>query len=258
MLVQKMDLKPLLLFRSRQHQVSHTCSHSRILEILFNLGFPEFKYPNRLHPLAKYIKEGGFPSAFKEFLYSRRHPNREIPDGIEDRVSFTGKIHVYHSAIARFYAPSDLCGADGMYHQRIRCNPSWYGHPRHDTAFVVQDEDQDGMPGMLIARPRLLFSFVDEDADETVPCALVSWYLPASDERDRDTGMWSVKPEGMRSHQPVQVIPLKSIARGAHLLPKYGVGLLPEYITHTNALDEFEIYFVNPYIDHHCHEMLSD
>lgn len=190
-----------------------------------------------------------------------RHPNCPVPDDVENCVNFSGKIHVFHSAITRFYAPSDLCGPCGMYRQRIRCNPSWYGHPRHDTVFVVQDEDLPGMRGMLIARIHLLFSFTDYETDEggeLIQCALVSWFLPASDERDPDTGMWIVKPEGPRRRRPVQVIPLKSIARGAHLLPKYGVGMLPDYITHMiNALDAFHSYFVNPYIDHHCHEFLS-
>ncbi|KAF8234289.1 hypothetical protein L208DRAFT_1359755, partial [Tricholoma matsutake] len=54
------------------------------------------------------------------------------------------------------------------------------------------------------------------------------------------------------------VIPLKSIARGAHLLPKYGVSLLPNSITYINALDTFQIYFVNQYIDHRCHKFLTD
>ena len=196
--------------------------------------------------------------AFYEFLYSRRHPNRPIPDDLATRISFNGKIHVFHSAVARFYAPSDLCGAGGMYWQRIRCNPSWYGHSRFDTVFVVQDEDLLGMAGLLVARVRLLFSFVDDYHRETVPCALVSWFVPDGDARDPDTGMWVVKPEGTRRQRPVQVIHLKSIARGAHLLPVYGKGVLPDYILYTNSLDEFQKYFVNPYIDHHCHEFLSN
>jgi hypothetical protein len=211
--------------------------------------------------LAQYINEPDFPSEFKSFLYSIRHPNRLIPADFENRVNFSGKIHVFHSAMTRFYAPSDLCGPCGMYRQRIRCNPSWYGHPRHDTVFVVQDDEQPGMQGMLIARVHLLFSFTDYETNEggeLMECALVSWFLPASDERDPDTDMWTVKPEGMRRRRPVQVIPLKSIARGAHLLPKYGVGMLPDFITHINALDQFQTYFVNPYIDHHCHEFLSE
>ena len=86
----------------------------------------------------------------------------------------------------------------------------------------------------------------------------MSWFVPASDQHDPDTGMWTVKPEGMQRHRPVQVIPLKSIVRGAHLLPKYSVGMLPNYIMHINALNAFHTYFMNPYIDHQCHEFLSD
>lgn len=117
------------------------------------------------------------------------------------------------------------------------------------------------MQGMLIARIHLLFSFTDYETNEgrqLIQCALVSWFLPALDECDPDTGMWTVKPEGTRGRQPVQVIPLKSIAQGAHLLPKYGVGMLPDYITHVNFLNAFHTYFVNPYIDHHCHKFLLD
>jgi hypothetical protein len=165
---------------------------------------------------------------------------------------------VFHSAIARFYSPSDLCGAGGMYRQRIRCNPSWYGHTRRDTVFVVQDEGRPGMAGLLVARIHLFFSFVDDVDGETVPCALVSWFVPASNHRDPDTGMWIVEAEGTHRQRPTQVIHLKSIARGAHLLPKYGVGRIPDYITYVNSLDEFQTYFVNPYIDHHCHEFLSE
>lgn len=223
--------------------------------------FIEQRYPKDLKKLAHYIREPDFTSVFKSFLYSRRHPTRPIPDDVDTRINFSGKIHVFHSAVTRFYAPSDLCGPCGMYRQIIRSNPLWYGHPRHDTVFVVQDEDQPGMRGMLIARVHLFFSFMDYEVTERgdhVQCALVSWFLPVSNQRDPDTGMWAVQPEGTRRHRLTQVIPLKSIAREAHLLPKYGVGQLPNNITYINALDNFQEYFVNPYIDHHCHEFLSE
>jgi hypothetical protein len=122
---------------------------------------PQRRYPKDLNRLAEYINEPDFPSEFKSFLYSMRHPSRPLPEDFETRVAFSGKIHVFHSAVARFYAPSDLCGPCGMYRQRIRCNSSWFGNPRRDTVFVVQDEDQPGMRGMLIARIHLLFSFTD-------------------------------------------------------------------------------------------------
>lgn len=109
-----------------------------------------------------------------------------------------------------------------------------------------------------MARVHLFFSFVDDVDQETVPCALVSWFVPASNCRDPDTGMWTVKAEGTRAQRSVQVIHLKSIARGAHLLLKYGVGPLPDHISYVNSLDAFQTYFVIPYVDHHCHEFLSD
>lgn len=226
----------------------------------------ERRYPKDLSKLASFINEPEFPFQFKSFLYSKRHPNRPLPEDINLRVKFTGKIQVYHSAVVRFYAPSDLCGPSGMYRQRIRCNLLWHGQCRHDTVFVAQDTDEAGMAGMLIARVHLLFSFRDDEdlndsnsTPESLQCALVSWFIPSSvGERDPDTNMWVVKPEGSPTQRPVQVIPLKSIARGAHLLPHYGFGHLPDYITHHNALDKFKEYFVNPYIDHHCHEFLAE
>jgi hypothetical protein len=86
-----------------------------------------------------------------------------------------------------------------MYRQRVRCNPSWYGHSRRDTVFVALDDDQPGMAGLLVARVHLFFSFVDDMDQETVPCALMSWFVPASNGRDLDTGMWTVKAEGTRT-----------------------------------------------------------
>ena len=207
--------------------------------------------------LAQYINEPGFPLALNQFLYSRQHPNQSIPDDIITWVNFNSKIQVFHSAITQFYSPSDLCGAGGMYQQHIWCNPS-LGHPRHDTVFVALDDDQPGMVGLLVACIHLFFSFVDDMDQETVPCALISWFVPASNCHDANTGMWTVKPEGAQTWQPVQVIHLKNIAQGVHLLLKYGIGPLPNYVSYVNALDAFQIYFVNPYIDHHCHKFLID
>lgn len=105
---------------------------------------------------------------------------------------------------------------------------------------------------MHVARVRLFFAFVDDNAGDEVQCALVSWYTLLPD-CDPDTGMWMVQPED----DAVQVIELSSIVRGAHLLPKYGIGALPDGVNHTNSLDAFKTYFVNPFIDHHCHELLA-
>ena len=90
-----------------------------IMTLLRSLYSSERHYPKDLNRLAQYINEPHFPSEFKSFLYSIRHPNRLLPDDFQTRVNFSGKIHVFHSAVTRFYAPSDLCGPCRMYHQRI-------------------------------------------------------------------------------------------------------------------------------------------
>ena len=69
---------------------------------------------------------------------------------LEEHVQFSGKIHVFHSAIAQFYAPSDLCGAGGMHCEHIHANQLWYGEAAcNDTVFVSLDESRPGMYGML-------------------------------------------------------------------------------------------------------------
>lgn len=159
-------------------------------------------------------------------------------------------VSVYQSAVARFYAPSDLGGAGGMYRERIRASPQCYGAPRYDTVFVVLDGDTPGMQGMVIARVLLFFSFSFGNKDYS--CALVHWFVRREDVPDADTDMWIVEPEFTRNGRRVlEVIEVQTIARGAHLLPVYGTGTLPEDFNYVDALDAFRSYYVNPYIDHH-------
>ncbi|KAJ6563500.1 hypothetical protein B0H10DRAFT_1688189, partial [Mycena sp. CBHHK59/15] len=80
-------------------------------------------------------------------------------------------ITIHHSAIARFYAPSDLGGAGGMYRERIRSNPNWHGYPRRDTVLI--DVDSPVMGGIVVGRVHLFFSFSFRDEDYR--CALINW-----------------------------------------------------------------------------------
>jgi hypothetical protein len=86
-----------------------------------------------------------------------------------------GKISVFHSAIASFFAPSDECGLFGMRRERIRSCPLWRGKaPRHDCVFVVEDDDKPGMRGMNVAQVQLFFSFKHDEKE--YQCALVNWF----------------------------------------------------------------------------------
>ena len=188
-------------------------------------------------------------------MFTLKHPDQPIPVRLEDLPSFEGEIRVYHSAVATFYAPSDLCGTGGLHRERIRSTPSFHGYPRRDTVFVVLDDLKDGMEGMEIGRVLLFFSFVYHRRKYS--CALINWYVH-NDEPDRDTGMWTVRLECDRRGQPcVEVINIDAIARGAHLLPIYGSCRVPDDFNHHDALDRFNSFFVNHFVDHHAHEFIT-
>lgn len=196
-----------------------------------------------------------FPLAFRQFLSMLDHPDRPPPSEIDACPQFEGNIKVYHSAIATFYAPSDLCGSGGMRRERIRSTPAFHCHPRCDTVFVVLDDSKPGMEGMEIGRVLLFFSFCYRR--KTYSCALINWFIH-DDEPDADTGMWTVQLERDQKGEPtVQVIPLETIARGAHLLPVYGSTRVPDGFSHHDALESFNSFFVNHFVDHHTHEFIT-
>lgn len=166
------------------------------------------------------------------------------------------RIHVYHSASATFYSPSDPSGVGGMRCEHIRSTPSWRGEgERRDCAFAVKDGSVRGMLGLYIVRIKLFFSF--EYKDKVYPCALVEWFSLADTQRDEITGLWIVKPDfGEDDRREVSVLHLDSLVRGAHLIPVFGDQALPPRFHFSYSLDSFGAYYVNQYADHHAHELL--
>ncbi|KAH9029132.1 hypothetical protein EDB84DRAFT_1605005 [Lactarius hengduanensis] len=157
-------------------------------------------YPSRLNALAMYIQQPKFPLVLAQFLYKFSHPDELVaPSTIDECPAFEGAIKVHHSAIATFYAPSDLSGSGGLRRERIRSTPHFFGYSRRDTVFVVVDDSQAGMEAMEIGRVLLFFSF--EYRRKSFSCALINWFVH-TDERDPDTGMWVVKQELDRRGQP--------------------------------------------------------
>lgn len=182
----------------------------------------------------------------------------ELPPNLTN--NFAGKIYVYHSATATYFAPSDLCGAGGLHREKIRSAPYCYRQERRDTVFIEVDGDKVGMDGMLIGRVLLFFSF-RHHGDE-FSCALINWFIHDSDDNepaiDKDTGMYRVRPEkDALGHQPLQVIDIDSIVRGAHLLPIYGSECIPKGINSSNVLSCGRSFFVNHFIDYHTYELIK-
>ncbi|KAF8139321.1 hypothetical protein K438DRAFT_1785789 [Mycena galopus ATCC 62051] len=213
-------------------------------------------YPHTLLELAAHIHHPQLSHLLRRFLHEELHspPEPDLPPiPIDECPEFDGRIDVHHSAIARFYAPSDLGGAGGMYREQIRSNPSWHGYARRDTVLI--DIGSPTMGGIVIGRVQLFFSFVF--AEQPYECALINWLVPVGDAPDPDTGMWVVEPEHDRGVLTFAIVKVDTVARAAHLLPVYGAGALPENFHFPDALDAFDHYFVNPYADHHMHEFLS-
>lgn len=231
-----------------------------ILKMIIICIFLERGYPKYLTELAANIDQPNLPALVRRFLYDQLNPNGdahsdELP--LNECPYYNGRVFIYHSAIARFYAPSDLCGAGGMYHERIRSLPAWQGeYARRDTVFIETDSSVPGMLGMCVGRVLLFFSFMHEG--QYYPCALVHWFVPVGSATDDETGFWVVKPEFTHNGQRhLAVIHLDCIARGAHLIGVYGSAFLPDDFHFSFSLDVFHSYYVNTYADHHTHEFLN-
>jgi hypothetical protein len=218
----------------------------------------EPKYPSTLTLLAGNIGQFEFPHALHEFIHWQNHPHSDRAEPVDD--SFDGPIRVYHMATVQYYAPSSQCGIGGMYREMIRANPNFGGSLRYDTVFVLVSDNDEDMKGLLVARILLFFTYFDAYQGRDTPCALVNWFIHPDNkpQRDEDTGMWKLCRElDEAGNKPVQVIHLDTILHGAHLLPCYGEGFLPENFSYIYALDAFDYYLVNQFIDYHAHELLD-
>lgn len=140
-----------------------------------------------------HLSQPGFALATRRYLFEVIFPDQDPSDIREDQLPvFTSNLTVFHSAVARFFAPSDTCGAGGMYRERIRCNPNWRKqYSRYDTVLVNTGGPAEPMGGLSVARVFVLFSF--SYASVRHSCALVQWFLYAG--RDEDTGYDIVQPE---------------------------------------------------------------
>lgn len=143
-----------------------------------------------------------------------------------------------------------------MYHERIHSNPLWQGqYEWRDIVFVETNADLPGMRGMVIAQVLLFFSI--KFHNKYLPCVLVHWLVSQDVESDAKTGLWLVKLEFEGNQHTLAVIYLNTVARGAHLLPVYGSSFLPEDFHFSQLLDVFRAFFVNSYINHHCHKFIQ-
>lgn len=163
---------------------------------------------------------------------------------------------MFPSALAVFYAPSDLSGVKGMKKECIHLCLSWRGGPTcHDCAFVEDDENLPGFCGLAVICVQLFFLFKHYGSTK-YPCTLILWYVPSQDTPCKETGMWIVEPELNEWGVPVLfVIHSDCMLCAAHLIGVSGHHLVPCTLRYTDSLDAFNTFYVNKYTDHYTHEI---
>jgi hypothetical protein len=229
-----------------------TCDLRALIQII------ETGYPLQLEALAAQLDLPLHVDHICRFLFDQLYPNAPLNgDEVDIAIcpNFNGNIHVFHSALATFYAPSDPSGIGGMHCQRIRATPSWRReHGRYDCMLVAKDSNLPGFCGLHAVQVRLFFSFKHDR--KTYPCALVQWFSPVGDEPCEDTGMWIVEPDqDVHGRRPMSILHLDSAIRSVHLLPVYGSAFIPHDLHYSETLCAFRRYYINKYADHHMHEI---
>ena len=88
--------------------------------------------------------------------------------------------------------------------------------------------------------------------------ALVQWFSIVGTKPDDETGLWMVQPDFQDDERPyLGIIPLESILRAAHLIPVYRTSaFVSRSLTMHDTLDEFKLFYVNKYVDHHAFEFI--
>lgn len=243
------SLWPSVLVRFHQHE---PCPY-----IVLNVSpAPKSQHPRKLKELVLQLSLPELPELMRRFLYNQLLPDADVSGShvdLDECPEIRGRVYIYHSACATFYAPSDQSGIGGMCRERIRATPSWHGGAsRNDCVFVTKDSEIDGMRGLHVARVQFFFSFSHNRV--VYPCAFVEWFVPIGDAPCEDTGYWMVEPDIDEDGQPVRdVIHVDCIVRGALLIPIYGDRHLPPHIIFSNSLGAFRAYYVNKYSDYHAH-----
>ena len=214
-----------------------------------------------MRDLAEEYDEAHLDELIRRFLFDQLHADGD-GDNIESSdvelaqcPKFYGRVAVYRTAHATFYAANELSGDHGMHRELIRSNLSWRGHPRFDTVLINFDPDQPGMQGMAVGRVKGLMRIKHQGTD--YPCALIDWFDTVSPHPSDVTGMFIVTPELSEvGEQLSSIVHLDAIVRAVHLMPFFGDTTMPLDFHYSYSLDAFDSFYVNKYGDYHSHQCI--
>ena len=133
----------------------------------------------------------------RQFLFEQLNPHNDCDPQLVPQAEYPhidGCIYTFNSASSRFYAPSNICGIQGMQREYIRSTPNWRKEgPRHDCVFIgtnARDVHETGLQNCDVARVLAFFSF--NHIGTVYPCAVIRWFDKVGDAPDENTGMWRV------------------------------------------------------------------
>ena len=116
-----------------------------ISAVLFLSDCNESIVVRRMKPtlLADTLNCPDLPYLIQSFLHEQLNPSMlsslSSNDSMLNLPPFDETLSIYTSAVAKFYAPSDLCGIGGMRFECIHATSKWRGSPRNDCVFVETD-----------------------------------------------------------------------------------------------------------------------
>ena len=146
--------------------------------------------------LADEINQPNLVLLIRQFLQDQLRPNSNSSTPVSSSPApsvlpfFNEPISIYTSAVAMFYAPSDLCGTQGMHRECIHAVDSWRKGPgRYDCVFVNTNPTAQGILGLDIACAQF---FSLKFHGKFYPCVLLHWFSRAGDSDDENTGMWVI------------------------------------------------------------------
>ncbi|KZT64211.1 hypothetical protein DAEQUDRAFT_679009 [Daedalea quercina L-15889] len=217
-------------------------------------------YSRPSYLISQELREPELVPKIRRFLYDRLYSTADITSDdvdISDCPQFSGRIAVYHSASAVFYAPSELSGTGGMHREIIRSNPSWQRgrYARHDTVLVNVDPEEPGFHGLEVGRVLGLIAFSHDNV--RYKGALIHWFDKTGDAPDDVTGMYCVTPSEIDGERSTAIVDVDSIVRAVHLTPRCRGVRIPYDFHFSYTLDAFEEFYVSRYADYHAHEYIS-
>ena len=165
-------LGPLVKSHVDLAKTAHKWLLSVLLFVIFLLAFLEW-HCLQPHDVAAIVGEANFCKQLQLFIRDQQQDNNSKSNVVSSLLGLPllpNKIFVYTSAVATFYAPSNISCITGMHSEHI-CTDNTYhhGNGHYDCMSVNTDPLQLGMHGLDVAHARLFFPFTFEWVSIPVP-----------------------------------------------------------------------------------------